>query len=279
MKHIKQVKAPVRIDFAGGTTDIYPFTKIGGAVLNAAINRYVIGKLTATNEKVSLQYSGNIPTSSGLGTSSVMNLVWLALISKTKNKIELAEKVYDLEKGLGLVEGKQDQYASALGGINFLEFKDNKVKITKLKLRKELIKKLENSLALVYTGKPHYSAKSNKLMIDNLKKGKNTENLIRIRDIAKAMKKALMKRDLEEFAELMNQETAERKKLHMAIVTPKLEKFIKTGMENGAVSAKICGAGGGGSILFFCQDKKKFVKKFRKRIIDFKFDFQGLRWL
>lgn len=89
MKIIKQVKAPVRIDFAGGTTDIQPFPKKhGGAVLNAAINKYITGKLVATDKTVGLGYSGNIPTSSGLGTSGVMNLVWLALISKTKNKLE-----------------------------------------------------------------------------------------------------------------------------------------------------------------------------------------------
>lgn len=158
MKIIKKVKAPVRIDFGGGTTDISPFKdRYGGCVLNAAIDKYIVGELIATNKKVSLQYRGKIPTSSGLGTSGVMNLVWLALISKTKNKIELAEKVYALEKSLGQTGGKQDQYAGALGGINFLEFRGEKVKITKLKLKNKFIKELENKLVLVYTGKPHYS--------------------------------------------------------------------------------------------------------------------------
>lgn len=275
---IKQVRAPVRIDFAGGTTDIEPFTKLGGAVLNAAINRYVTGKLVATDKNVSLEYKGNMPTSSGLGTSGVMNLVWLALISHTKNKLELAEKVYKLERSIGVVGGKQDQYASALGGINFLEFKDDKVKITRLRLKKSIIKELEDSLALVYTGKSHYATESNKLMIDNLRKGKNTKNLIRIRDIAKEMKESLLKNELERFADLMNQETTERKKLDKAIIPQRIERFIQEGMKNGAVSAKMCGAGGGGSILFFCQDKKKLIKKFSERVIDFKFDFEGLRW-
>ena len=153
-ERIKKVIAPVRIDFGGGTTDIEPFaSKYGGAVLNAAINRYITGKIIRTNEKVHLEYTGNIPTSSGLGTSGVMNLVWFALISQTKNKLELADKVYSLEQAMGLVGGKQDQYASALGGINFLEFKRNKVEVTKLNLNKDFIRKFENNLVLVYTGK------------------------------------------------------------------------------------------------------------------------------
>ncbi len=277
MKIIKQVKAPVRIDFAGGTTDISPFKdKYGGAVLNAAINKYVIGKLVATDKKVNLQYSGDIPTSSGLGTSGVMNLVWLALVLKTKNKIELAERVYDLEKAIGIIGGKQDQYAGALGGINFLEFKREKVKITRLNLSKKIIKELENKLVLVYTGKPHLSTDTNKAMIDNLKKGKNVKNLLAIKEIAKEMKNYLLKGNLEGFAELMNKETDEREKLHKSMLRTK--EVIKTGLANGASAAKICGSGGGGSILFF-GDKKKLKKKFGRKIIDFKFDFNGLRWV
>src|SRR3989338_3667125 len=158
---IKKVIAPVRIDFAGGTTDIYPFTELGGAVLNAAINKYVYGTLSGSNEKISLEYHADVPTSSGLGTSGVMTLVWLALISNEKNKIKLAEQVYKIEQSQGQTGGKQDQYAGALGGINFLEFKKDKVKIERLKLSSDFIRKLENSLTLVYTGKPHIAANSN----------------------------------------------------------------------------------------------------------------------
>src|SRR5271157_2470361 len=113
MREVKKVKAPVRIDFGGGTTDVQPFPKMyGGAVLNAAINRHITGELMASDKKVSLSYSGDVPTSSGLGTSGVMNLVWLSLISKKKfanenDKIALAEETYKLEQITGLVGGKQ----------------------------------------------------------------------------------------------------------------------------------------------------------------------------
>lgn len=282
--NIRKVRAPVRIDFAGGTTDIYPFTYThGGAVLNATINRYVAGKIIKTDKKVHLEYSGNIPTSSGLGTSGVMNLVWLTLISQKKNivfkdKIELAEKVYKLEQATGVIGGKQDQYASALGGINFLEFKSDKVKINKLNLKKSFVKELEKSLVLVYTGKAHYAGSSNKKSIDNLRRGKNTQELINLKNIAIEMKNSLMKNDLSKFSGLMNQETKEREKLHKTMIIPKTRDFIRQGLKSGATGAKICGSGNGGSILFF-GNKRKLIKKFNKNIINFKFDFEGLKIL
>jgi len=287
MKTIKEVQAPVRIDFAGGTTDISYFAKkYGGAVLNASINKYVVGKIIKTDKKVHLEYTGNTPTSSGLGTSGVMNLVWLALISQikfnrngeinTNIKKELAERVYDLEQAMGIVGGRQDQYAAAFGGINFMEFRGNKVKIAHLKLKDKTIKELESKLVLVYTGKPHFAGSANKNMIDNIKKGKGIENLIRIRDIAKEMKDSLLRDNLNKFSELMNEETKNRIKLHKNVLPLRVSNFIERGLKNGAISAKICGSGNGGSILFY-GDKNRLKKKFGRSVIDFRFDFEGLK--
>ncbi len=280
---VKKFMAPVRIDFGGGTTDISPFKdEYGGCILNAAISRYVVGELKADDKKTHLEYTGNIPTSSGLGTSGVMNLVWLSLIMQKEGKLDsnaktkLAETVYGLEQAMGLVGGKQDQYAAAFGGINFMEFNKDQVKVNRLNLRKEFIKKIEEKLVLVYTGKPHFSGNTNGAMMDNLRKGKNNANLLRIKNIAIEMKNALLKEDLERFAELMNEETGERKKLHKSIVPESTQKIIALAMENGAVAAKVCGSGGGGCILFF-GNKKRLKQKFKDKVIDFKFDFEGLR--
>jgi D-glycero-alpha-D-manno-heptose-7-phosphate kinase len=113
-------------------------------------------------------------------------------------------------------------------------------------------------------------------MMDDLKKGKNNKNLLRIKKIAIEMKDALLREDLKKFVELMNEETFERKKLHKSIVPESTQKIIFLGMENGATGAKVCGSGGGGCILFF-GNKQKLKQKFKDKIIDFKFDFQGLR--
>jgi len=277
---IKKIRAPVRIDFAGGTTDIKEFaSKYGGAVLNAAINHYVFGKLTKSNSGTRLEYHADIPTSSGLGTSSAMNVVWLALITHIKDKKKIAESVFKIEQASkeSSVNGKQDQYASAFGGINYLEFIGDEVKISQVKLKKEFIKKLESKLILVYSGESHYSGNSNKAMIDNLLKGKVTDNLLRIKAIAGEMKDALLNEDLNSFSDLMNQETEERRKLSETTLSPQLKSIIDNGVKNGASGAKICGSGGGGSILFF-GDKARLKRYFGKKAIEFKFDFSGLIW-
>lgn len=282
MKVIKRVRAPVRIDFAGGTTDISPFRdEYGGCVLNAAINKYIYGELIIDDKKTKLSYYGNIPTSSGLGTSSAMNVVWTALITHMKDKKEIAESVFKIEQSISesKINGKQDMYASAFGGINYMEFKGDKVSVNPLKLKEKIIQELEHRLVLVYSGKSHYSGSSNKAAIDNLIKGKNKSNLLRLKEITIEMKNALLKGDLYMFANLMNSETDERKKLSKLTASPQLQSVINLGKKNGAIAAKICGSGGGGSILFFAENRKKLAEKFKDKVIEFKFDFEGLRWL
>ncbi len=282
MEIIKKVRAPVRIDFGGGTTDISPFRdEHGGCVLNAAINKYIYGRLIANNHSTKLSYYADIPTSSGLGTSSAMNVVWLALITELKEKKEIAENVFRIEQAISesKINGKQDMYAAAFGGINFMEFKGDEIIVNRLNLREKIIKELQEKLVLVYSGKAHLSGSSNKAAIDNLLKGKNTENLLRIKEIAIEMKKALLKGDLYMLANLMNSETKERNKLSKITVSPQLQAIINLGMKNGAIGAKVCGSGGGGSVLFFAEDKKKLSKCFGKKVIEFKFDFHGLKWV
>ncbi len=277
MHIIKKVRAPVRIDFAGGTTDIAYFAnKYGGAVLNAAITRYVEGKIVKTDKSTHLEYTGNIPTSSGLGTSGAMNVVWLALISKTKNKNELAEGAARIEHSMGVVGGKQDHYAAVYGGINFWEFKKDKVIRNEVRLNKNFIKELENNLVLVYTGLPHFESSANSLMINNIKKGLHVQNLLRIKEIAKEMKNVLIKKDLNKFSDLMNEETYNRKKIARGVLPTNEDKIIKDGLSHGASAAKILGSGNGGSILFF-GNKKKLGSRFKSSVLDFKFDFEGLK--
>jgi D-glycero-alpha-D-manno-heptose-7-phosphate kinase len=279
---VKRVRAPIRIDFAGGTTDIKPFTHThGGAVLNCTIDRYVYGTLIATDHSTKLEYHADIPTSSGLGTSSAMDVVWTALISKLKSKEEIAQSVFKIEQAISTsrVNGKQDMYAASYGGINYIEFIKDNVKVHPLNLKREFIKEFNSRLVLVYSGKGHLSGNSNKAMIDNLLKGKNTDNLIRIKEIAGQMRKALLKNDLYEFSYLMNKETEERRKLSKITVSPQLQDIINLAMKNGGIGAKICGSGGGGSVLLFAEDKKKLLKCFGKKVIPFNFEFEGLKWL
>jgi galactokinase/mevalonate kinase-like predicted kinase len=160
-----------------------------------------------------------------------------------------------------------------------MEFIGDEVKVTPLKLKKNILKNIEKKLVLVYSGISHYSGSSNKAAIDNLLKGKNTENLIKLKHIAIDMKNFLEKGDLYGFSHMMNKETEERRKLSKLTISPQLQKLIDNGMKNGAIAAKVCGSGGGGSVLFFAEEPEKLKKFFGKKVIVFKFDFEGLTWI
>ena len=115
-------------------------------------------------------------------------------------------------------------------------------------------------------------------MIDNIKRGLHVDHLVNIRNIARKMKKTLLSGNLTKFPELMNQETENRKQLDKSVLPPKAGSMIKQGFKNGAVGAKILGSGNGGSILFYGH-KNSIVKCFKRKVIDFKFDFEGLKVL
>src|SRR5208283_4502723 len=151
---VTMVRAPVRIDFAGGWTDVPPYSdEEGGTVVNAAINKYVEGKIIIDKEdKIGVEYRSDIPASSGLGTSAAMNIVWLKLINNDLNVADVAEKSFWLEKLLGISGGRQDQYAAAFGGINYMTFHMDKVEVHPIKLTKSFLHQLEEHLVLCYTG-------------------------------------------------------------------------------------------------------------------------------
>src|SRR5438270_8001459 len=130
-------RAPVRIDFAGAWTDVNIFARgAGGAVVNASIDRYVEGRLEVREdpgkgeEGIRVSYHSDLPSGSGLGTSAALNVCWLSLVDSQINpsleyKQRVAELAYQLEEMLGILGGKQDQYASSLGGFNYLTFGEN----------------------------------------------------------------------------------------------------------------------------------------------------------
>jgi D-glycero-alpha-D-manno-heptose-7-phosphate kinase len=282
---IRTARAPVRIDFAGGTTDIPPFPQEhGGAVLNAAIDKYVEGKIEKTTKGLSLNYDCKVPTHFGLGTSGAMSLVWLALVLNQKNKKELAEGVFQLDRVLGLTSGKQDQYASAFGGINYLEFIGDKVKIRQINLSKAKLTEFENSLIIGYSEAMKRHQDLNKIVVEKLKNRnkKVIDSLENVKKITREMKIALSRGNFRKFADLMNLEWKNRKKMFPPHIPKQIDKVIKKGFEGGAIGAKPCGSCNGGVVLFYTKDKEKLKRDFNKlkklKYLDFKIDLKGMQF-
>jgi len=255
-------------------------------LLKAAIKRcFIIEKYPIKGRIITRTET---PPGAGLSASSSISVALIGLLKKITsekiNKIDVAELAASLERDeLKLYSGKQDQYAAALGGINFLRFKKGKVKAEKVRLKRDYELELEKDLVLCYTGKRRISADMNSAVMNGFLKGerKVVDALHNIKRITKEMYKSLKKGDLEDFSYLLNQERLNRIKLHPSIMPKLSKKFIDIGLKNGAKAAKILGAGGGGCLLFYAKHEKeeKLERALAKKgatILDFKFDFNGL---
>src|SRR5919197_898115 len=153
------VRTPVRIDFAGGWSDVHHFSaREGGAVLNAAITPYVEGSARWEGWQLHLEYSLALPPGSHLGTSASVDVAWLALtnglIGREPSPVELAEAAYHLEKVLGVTGGMQAQYAAALGGFTMLRFgaEDEPADVEQLEVPPQTVRALGERCVLCYSG-------------------------------------------------------------------------------------------------------------------------------
>jgi len=139
MKRIK-IRAPTRIDLAGGWTDIPDVaTRIGGKVVAFAINCYVYAEVFENNERFKGTYESSVPMGSGLGTSGAINVSLIAAIDGLKStKEDIAERAFLFETLAGNIGGRQDQYMAALGGFRQLTFENNTVTHEQLHVTAEL---------------------------------------------------------------------------------------------------------------------------------------------
>ena len=304
-------RAPVRVDFAGAWTDVTYFSDaFCGATVNAAIKLYVDGELDAYEEEENLQmermgsgpsgkyqaagraglsvnYQSKIPAGSGLGTSATLNVAWLSLVRRepvtsVADKMNIAALAYDIEKVLGIIGGKQDQYASAIGGINLFEFGEE-VRRSPVEMTGEQIKQLERQLVLCYTGRPRLSSNIHKNVWGNFRAGKEetVRALFTLRDSAYEAKECLETGDLAKLGKLMTIQFEAMKKLDGSTSNEQIEELFGLA-EPMILGAKPCGAGGGGCLLFLGKSPEQaraLEKKLRKRelmVLDLEFDFEGL---
>jgi len=250
-----------------------------------------IVKILKIKKNVKIVTKVDSPPQSRLGTSSALDVAFIGAINCFRNRYMRKSKVADLANAIeagetNICQGKQDQYGSAFGGFNFLRFKKagKVVKLTKIKPDKSTIFELETNMFLCYIGQSVVSGDLNQKMIDRYIRGEKTvvRSFNNIRKVTIDMGNALKKGDLLDFANLLNKERENRAKLDPSIVDKKSQKFINQAFKNGALAAKVLGAGGGGCILFYAkEDKQQKVEKALERIggkiINFNFDFDGLQ--
>lgn len=210
------------------------------------------------------------PAGSGLGTSSTMVVCILKSFvewhSLPLGDYEISRLAYEIErKDLGLSGGKQDQYAAAFGGFNYMEFlQDDMVIVNPLKIKRWIVDELEASMVLYFTGRSRSSAS----IIDEQKRNTSAGNdeaieaMHRIKQSAKDMKWALLKGDIDGFADILREAWENKKKMASHITNPMIQQAMDVAMSKGAKAGKISGAGGGGFIMFVVEPTRK------KEVID-----------
>jgi D-glycero-alpha-D-manno-heptose-7-phosphate kinase len=326
-------KAPLRLGFAGGGTDVSPYSdQKGGAVLNATINRYAFTTLIPRSDKLikvaSLDFDtvahfkvdqkstfnnamdlakgvikkfgespvgfelythSDAPAGSGLGSSSTMVVSLVGAFREWRmvplTDYDIAHMAYEIErKDIGIEGGKQDQYAAAFGGFNFMEFDGGQAIINPLKVKPEIVNELEYNMLLCYTGTTRLSAKIIDKQMNNYIRGRKEtiEAMDLIKQNAIDMKKALLTGKLKEFGELLNFGWEQKKRMTNEITNPTINEMYEESKKAGAIGGKISGAGGGGFMMIYCQFDKKHKVAARLRqmggeIFDFQFEEKGLQ--
>jgi D-glycero-alpha-D-manno-heptose-7-phosphate kinase len=214
----------------------------------------------------------DIPAGTGLGSSGSFTTALLkALHSYKRNLIhpsELAEQACDIEiNQLREPVGKQDQYAAAYGGITCFQFcPDGKVTAGALNISEETRFNLEDNLVLFFTG---YSRSASQVLREQDVKSKAMdsvmiENLHFVKQLAELSQQALEAGDLREFARLMDIHWQNKKKRSSNMSNGRIDEWYECAMANGALGGKLIGAGGGGFLLFYSEEKRRLRHAMRE---------------
>ncbi len=325
-------RAPVRISFGGGGTDLPPYyERYGGLVVSAAINHYVYTILSPTanapmqiisadyrtlvrkptcedliwdgdlslpkavvyhfnvRDGVTVFLASQIPPGTGLGSSGSVAVsmikalaFWCGLDLSPSEVAELACYI-EINK-MGMPVGKQDQYASAFGGLDYMTFAKNGVSVEPLNLPPDVMQSLQKRLMLFFTGSSHISSTILRHQTNASREDDPAiiKRLDTIKELGLAIKAALERGDLQEFGELLHQSWLTKRELSKGVTNPFIDECYSTALEHGAVGGKITGAGGGGFMLVYCPEERQAavteaLENLELQRRDFAFDMEGVQ--
>jgi len=207
------------------------------------------------------------PAGSGLGSSSTMVVAIIKAFEEWLNlplgEYDIAALACKIERDdLSLAGGKQDQYAATFGGFNFMEFYENeRVIVNPLRLKRWIRNEIESSLVLYYTGVSRESANIINEQIKHAQTGdvKSIESMHELKRQSEIMKEALLKGDFKGFSGCLLNGWLAKKNAAASITNSFLDDLYQYALDNGAESAKISGAGGGGFMMIYCNPCKRIA--------------------
>lgn len=218
------------------------------------------------NLAADLFLASEIPPGTGLGSSASVCVNLLKVLTtymrRPLSKYDLAERAYNITRlGLGRHVGKQDEYAAAFGGLNYIRFhRDGTTEVEPLHIDRGILAALQSNLMLFFTGAAHHSWDILADQEESIRRpaGPAVEALHQLKEAAAMMKAALQCGDLEHFGRLLNDAWQAKKRVSHHISNPRIDHLYEVARERGALGGKITGAGGGGFLLLYsepgCQD-------------------------
>jgi D-glycero-alpha-D-manno-heptose-7-phosphate kinase len=308
------VRAPTRIDFGGGWTDVPPYCdREGGFVCNLAITRHARASVRTASDRrstrggpassdapliaaavrrsgivnIHVELSTDFPVGAGLGGSSAASAAVLGALDAWKglqlDRRSIAERGRVIEvEDLGVPGGRQDHYAATFGGALALEFTD-RVSVRTIPVSEATRADFEQRALLVYTGESRISGDTITAVLDAYAAhdARVVRALDRMKALAREMASALEKGDIDALAALVGEHWVHQRTLHPAIPTPRIDTIIAEAMRAGALGAKAMGASGGGTVLVIAgRDNREALEAAvsdRGAIVPFACDFDGLR--
>jgi len=258
------------------------------AQLKHPIIREAFAALGLDGKYLELTSMADIPAGTGLGSSgSFTTALMKALHTAKKNLVhpaDLAAQACDIELNrLKEPIGKQDQYIAAYGGITCFNFlPDGRVEAWPLKISEDTRDLLEDNLLLFFTG---YSRSASAILKEQDQKSKAADqsmidNLHFVKDLGLQSKAAMESGNLAEFARLMDVHWQHKKRRSGGMSNPKINEWYDLAMSSGALGGKLIGAGGGGFLMFYAEDKSRLRMAMRQaglKEVRFRFDFEGTK--
>lgn len=312
-------KTPYRLSFFGGGTD-YPdwLNNNKGAVLSVTIDKYIyislnvkssffhqdyriVYRKTENKKKiqfinhpsvrecfrhfdlkggVEMNYMGDLPSKSGMGSSSAFTVGLLNAIYEHKktriNKKKLALKAIEIEQEIIKENvGSQDQISTSFGGFNLIKFKkSNDFSVKKIEINPDVIKELNGNLLLFYTG---IKRKANDIADTYTYKLNSLNNVMNeTYDLVFEGHKYLLRGELDKFGQLLNTGWKLKRSLGGSVTNKKIDNIYETAIKEGALGGKLLGAGGGGFFLLYVpKNKTKRVISSLKKLHFFRFNFEN----
>ncbi len=312
-------QTPVRMSFFGGGTD-FPefFREHSGAVISTTFDKYChvnvrelpplydyktslsyaqIERVNSVSEikhpairnamewlgleRIALNYDADIPSKTGLGTSSSFSVgllnAFYTMQGITKTKRELADDAIHLERTLCREEGGiQDQIAAAFGGFNRIDFNADGYTITPLDIPEEKKQKLNSNLLMFFTGLSRFSFEIQKTT--KIAMNQKTAELLEMLKMVDIAENILVNPDalLDDFGRLLNETWLLKRSISNKISTDYINEIYSKAMAAGALGGKLLGAGGGGCLLFYVpENKHESVRDALSGMLEIKFKFEN----